>query len=487
MEKDSQTSAIATRTSAAANPETLKFKKILDHLLDVVCTATENGEFVSVHGACESRWGYKPEELVGRSFSELVCEEDRAKTLEIIQHLVAGQAITNFENCYRHKNGKKVSIHWSATWDEETRLIYAIARDITERKIAEEQVIKEKDLSDSIINSLPGVFYLYDSSGKFIRWNKNFETVTGYSGEEISRMHPLDFFEGEEKTLLQQRIGAVFETGESSVEANFINRKKERIPYYFTGVLINYEDKPCLIGAGIDIRERKKAEAELTATNEQLRSLSSYLQRVREEERINIAREIHDELGQQLTGLKMDMYWLNKKIASEDPSIDEKIKGITALIDETVKSVRRISSNLRPSILDDLGLLAALEWHSEEVEKRAQIKVNFETNMTDKDLPVAIATGIFRIYQEALTNAVRHSNAKEINSSLILIGDELVLKIKDNGIGMDLTTPSRSRSFGLLGIKERTFALGGKFDLKSAPGQGTQVCVSIPVTRQLRH
>jgi signal transduction histidine kinase len=295
-------------------------------------------------------------------------------------------------------------------------------------------------------------------------------------------MHPLDFFEGEERALIKARINEVFKKGESMAEACFITKAGKKIPYYFTGLAINYEDKVCLIGSGIDITERKKAEVELKATNDQLRSLSAHLQSVREEERIRIAREIHDELGQQLTGLKMDVYWLNKKLELKDEKIQEKISGIIELINETVKSVRRISSNLRPSILDDLGLIAALEWHSREVEKRSEIKVHFATHIIEQEIPVDVATGIFRIYQEALTNAVRHANAHEINSSLQISDDQLILKIKDDGRGIDPNPKGNTKSFGLIGIKERTFVMRGKFELKSEPGCGTELCISIPLS-----
>jgi PAS domain S-box-containing protein len=456
-------------------------QKILDQSLDVICTANRDGIFINTSAACNRLWGYTREELIGKPFFEFVFEEDREKTIAVTRDIISGKEITNFENCYKHKNGTLVSMHWVARWDEGSQLIYAIARDITKRKLAEQLSIKEKFLSDSVINSLPGVFYLYDQTGKFIRWNKNFETVSGYSGDEISNMHPLDFFIGEEKKLLAERIKDVFEEGESDVEACFITKDGREVPYYFTGLSINYEDKLCLIGAGIDITKRKTVEMELKASNEQLRSLSSHLQNIREEERIRIAREIHDELGQQLTGLKMDVYWLNKKLEKKDEAIQEKISGIIELIDETVKSVRRISSNLRPSILDDLGLVAALEWHSREVEKRSEIKVHFVTTLSEQAIAVDVATGIFRIYQEALTNAVRHANAHEINSSLQLIDSQLVLKIKDDGKGIDHKAKATTKTLGLIGIKERTFVLGGKYELKSGPGEGTELCISIPI------
>jgi len=469
------------KTTEALKQSEEHLQKILDQSLDVICTADDKAKFVSVSAASERIWGYQPKELIGRSFFDFVLEDDKVKTTDVMKDLISGAEVTNFENCYNHKNGGVVHMHWAARWDEKSQLIYAIARDISKRKAAEQQVKKEKTLADSVINSLPGVFYLYNQAGKFIRWNKNLEVVTGYSGDEISQMHPLDFFEGEERALVQEKIAEVFKHGESNVEAYFVNRQGEKTPYFFTGLAIDYEDKPCLMGAGVDITKRKNAEIELKASNEQLRSLASHLQSIREEERIRIAREIHDELGQQLTGLKMDVYWINKKLEKKDEAIQQKINGIIELIDETVKSVRRISSNLRPSILDDLGLIPALEWHSKEVENRSEIKVHFSTQMSEHDIPVAIATGIFRIYQEALTNAVRHSNAHEINSSLQLNNNDLILRVKDDGKGIDQFAKTNTKTLGLIGIKERTIVLGGKYEFKSEPGKGTELCISIPL------
>jgi PAS domain S-box-containing protein len=375
---------------------------------------------------------------------------------------------------------------------EERNLINLVAemlRIYFTRKTASEQLLAEKNLSDSVINSLPGVFYFFDITGKFVRWNKRFETVTGYSGDEISRMHPLDFFEGSDKVYIQSRIEEVFKAGASDAEALFVSKGKTKSPYYFTGVSIELNSLPYLLGTGIDITERKKAEEELLVSKdhlkqsyEDIRRLASNIENIREEEKIKIAREIHDELGQQLTGLKMDISWLGKKIDPKEAVLQKKLKEILHLLDETVKSIRRIASELRPGLLDDLGLIAAIEWQSQEFEKRSGIKVAFSSTGSDNAIPPRISTGL--IFQESLTNVARHAKAKTIAATLDLHADRGILQIKDDGIGFDVNEIENKKTLGLLGMKERTMMMGGQYEISSEPGRGATVLVKVPLAKE---
>ena len=604
---------------------------------------------------------------------------------------------------------------------------------ITERKKAEEQINAEKILSESIINSLPGVFYFYDQQGHFLRWNKNFELVSGYNQEEISAMHPLDFFSAEEKNFMEKKIASVFKDGNADAEADFFTKNKQKIPYYFNGYQVNFNGKVYLIGMGIDITERKKIEKDLKENEEkyrllfnkspvstwmislpsyniidvndtaiinygysreeflnmnvrdlrpaedlerfekevvpnewtknsfggkwrhlkkngeiliveivthdfklgnenarlflandvtdreraetelresesrlkdaqevakvgswetdlgslkliwsaetfrifeinpqdvqlmhseflefvhpqdreslnaafvdslkntsinsmehrivtktgiktveerwrivynekgqpiravgtcqditlrkkteeliqqsqqELRKLYAYLQNVREEERTGIAREIHDELGQQLTGLKMDSFWIMKKIGSEEALVKEKITDMIALIDGTIKTVRRISSELRPGILDDLGLLAALEWQGQEFEKRTGIKANFHSNLVNFNPGKDLSTHIFRVYQEALTNIARHSDATEVDTRIEEKEECLYLSVKDNGQGFDEEEAKAKNSLGLLGMRERALLFNGELNVESEKLKGTRITLKIPL------
>jgi len=349
-------------------------------------------------------------------------------------------------------------------------------QDITNQKLSRQRLLIEKELSDSIINSLPGIFYLFNRKGKLYRWNKNFEAVTGYTPEEIVKLHPLDFFIQSEQDNISAKIQNVFKKGHDNVEAKLLTRYQVEIPYYFNGMRITYEGEECLMGVGTDLTERIKV-------NNELRELSKSLQHASENERAFMAREIHDELGQQLTGLKMDVSWLNRKLVDTDSEIRVKISDILTLIDETVKNVRRISTRLRPRILDDLGLIAALEWQTDEFRKRSEISIEFVSNTDHIDLPTEIATGLFRIYQECLTNVSRHSGATRVECSLSLEDDILNLEIWDNGKGFEQDAISDKKTLGLLGMKERTLLMGGTYRIYSDAGKGTRIVVRVPVSK----
>ena len=211
----------------------------------------------------------------------------------------------------------------------------------------------------------------------------------------------------------------------------------------------------------------------------QLRELSDHLLNIREIERTNIAREIHDELGQQLTILKMDLSWLNQKLQKhEDASVLQKTRDALKVLNETIKSVRRIATELRPSMLDDLGLIEAMEWQSKEFEKRSGIRITFKSGIAHLPVANAIATSLFRIFQEALTNIARHANAKNVFSKLQVENNEVILTIIDDGAGFDMQTLGLKKTLGLLGMKERTLMMGGRFEINSKAGEGTTIIVT---------
>jgi len=233
-----------------------------------------------------------------------------------------------------------------------------------------------------------------------------------------------------------------------------------------------------------EITERKRAEEELKQSRERLRDLASHLQWIREEERRRIAREIHDELGQALTALKMDIHWLDHRLPKDQPLLLEKAKTMSRLVDVTVQSVRRISSELRPGLLDDLGLSAAIEWQANEFSRRTGIQCDTVSDPEDIVLDQDRSTAVFRIFQETLTNIARHANPTAVEVILKETSGKVELEVRDNGKGITEKQVSDARSFGLIGMGERVHYLGGDLRISGARNKGTTVKASIPIDKK---
>jgi len=255
-----------------------------------------------------------------------------------------------------------------------------------------------------------------------------------------------------------------------------------------------------------DITERKRFEAQLKTSQEELRKLAGHLESAREAERTRIAREIHDEFGQLLTGFKYDLAWLEKKLSAppsprpipgppdaDEPSdasspgeatraaLLEKVSAMTDLLHGMVQSVRRIAAELRPGVLDDLGLAAAVEWQSGEFQKRTGIRLHVRTALSERELPREIATALFRVFQESITNVGRHAGAKSVRVDLREAADQISLEVSDDGRGVTETDLGKAGAFGLLGMRERIAPLRGRFEIRGGPGKGTTVSITVPL------
>jgi signal transduction histidine kinase len=227
--------------------------------------------------------------------------------------------------------------------------------------------------------------------------------------------------------------------------------------------------------AGIAIEQRQ--------LEDQLRALSAHVESVREDERTGIAREIHDVLGQALTALKMDLAWLARRVTEPGTGAEplvEKLQAMSEATDEIIQQVRRISSELRPGVLDDLGLLAAIEWQAQEFEGRTGTLCAVESGVGDAHFPRDVSTALFRIFQEALTNVARHAEARHVGVRLALAGDDVSLEIRDDGRGITEAQAGNPRSLGLLGIRERARHLGGAATIVAGATGGTVVSVHVP-------
>jgi PAS domain S-box-containing protein len=234
------------------------------------------------------------------------------------------------------------------------------------------------------------------------------------------------------------------------------------------------------------LESQKRAEADLRESRDSLRELSAALQSIREEEKTRIARELHDELGQMLTALKMEAAAIASDLSPQQTDLVKRAQGMKQLIDQTVASVRRISADMRPVMLDNLGLAPTLEWLTNDIASRAGLTIDLVMPEGDLGASGDAATAIFRIVQEALTNVVRHAQATTVGVEVARAGGDVRVRVSDDGRGMSDADQRKARSFGLLGMRERAYVLGGGFNIRSERGQGTTVEATIPAFGTVR-
>ena len=326
--------------------------------------------------------------------------------------------------------------------------------------------------------------FLTDETGKFVEANQAACESLGYTKAELLRLNirEIDADPRGYEAFLKARNGQV---KQMMFEVSQRRKDGTHLPVEITGAFFTTDGQRISLAIARNITKRKQVEEQLRNSLEQLRNLSSYLQSAREQERTNIAREIHDELGQALTALKMDLSWLDKRLPEGEKQLFEKIKSMSELIHTTILTVQRILTELRPGLLDDFGLMAAIEWQAGEFQKRTGIQCEIVIENEDIILDQDRSTAIFRIFQETLTNIARHANATSVKASLKEDSRGLALEVKDNGKGITKEQVSGSRSFGLMGIRERALVFGGKVEIKGAPGKGTTVTVTMPTDKGL--
>ena len=444
-------------------------------------------KFIDVNEAAVKQYGYSKEEFLNMTAYDIRPRCDVTQFRELMENSEEGR--TDF-GIWKHvrKDGTiiKVEVRAHTILNDDKPAWLWLTNDVTERLLAEEKLkASEYQFRKVTENEMLGVSWA-TTGGKVINANSTFCTMLGYTMEELKGVH---FTELTHPDDIPKELLLVEEITRGNRDYYQIEKRYKTKNGNFIWVELSLStfrnsvnnEVEFFIGLVQNIHERKMAEEEIRKSHEELRQLSSYLETIREEERTSIAREIHDELGQQLTGLKMDISWLNKKVPKENKIVQEKIAGMLSLVDTTVKTVRRISTELRPGILDDLGLIDALQWQSHEFEKRTGITCGFNTTFKDSTFEKHLSTGIFRVFQETLTNIARHAHASEIMTHLEKIEDNIVLQVHDNGKGFNEVEIKGKKTLGLIGMKERAKMFGGNLTVQSAVGKGTKITLRVPL------
>jgi len=458
--------------------------------------------------------GYNTKELINKTFSKFIHPEDRQRVMNYFQNRLRGKEVPQYYT-FRIID-KKGRIRWLRSsvviigWESKPASL-AFVSDVTELKQTEEALIESKKRYKSLYSmmrlmcdNVPDLIWAKDLKKRFIFTNKaicekllnvkDTDEPIGktdmYFANRGRKNHPEnpqyhtfgEICKKSDTVVMKSKKSQRFDEF-GNVKGKYLFLDVHKAPFWDEqGKLIG------TVGCGRDVtkekrleEEQKRVSEELLNSHEVLRNLSAHLQSVREEERTHISREIHDELGQALTALKMDLYWLNNKLPTDQKPLIKKTKSMLRLLDKTIQSVKRISTDLRPGLLDDLGLVAAIEWQAGEFQNRTGIKCKLSFTPDDIFIDQDMATALFRIFQETLTNVARHAKASSVRVNLKLENRTVMLQVKDDGIGITEAQISDARSLGLIGMRERVHPFGGKVAIRAKKDKGTTLTVTIPM------
>jgi two-component system sensor histidine kinase UhpB len=357
-----------------------------------------------------------------------------------------------------------------------------------ERKRAEVELRRSEIFLESIVENIPDMIFVKDARElRFVRFNKAGEELLGHARRNLIGKSDYDFFPADEADFFTRADRDVLRNREVlDIPEEPILTKGKGLRYLHTKKIpfLDENDHPLyLLGISEDITERKRAENELQRSFELLRTLSQRLEVVREQERTRIARELHDELGVRMTCMKMDLSRLLAMMREPlfpREKMEEKIRSMGTEVDTTIAEVQRLASELRPGLLDDLGLVAAIEWQCQDFERRSGIRCFCEASFDEIKISPSRATAAFRICQEALINVARHAKATFVRVLVKESGDDVLIEIQDNGQGIPAEKVNEAGSLGLLGMKERSMAIGGRLEIAGWPGKGTTVTLRFP-------
>lgn len=458
------------------------------------------GRLVNVSDYWSDALGYRDEEVIGRKLTDFLTPASRrhAEAEVLPQFFRTGQA-KDVSYQFVKKNGEVVNVLLSAIAerDDQGRIVKSLAVlvDVTALKRTEEELRRaQQKLSEysrdlerqvrqrtreitSFLKYTPAVVYMKDVEGRYIMVNSRFEELFNLSTEQVwgNTVHE----------LFPKEIARQFsQSDQMVVQAKRPVQVEERIPHEegfntYLSVrfpIINENGQVSRIcGIMVNITDLKMAQ-------EKLRLLSGSIMEGQEAERRAIARELHDELGQVLTALRIDAVWLRERLKGLDPKAEDRAQNMCAIIDHTISEVRNIATRLRPPALEDLGLVDALEWHTSDFEKHTGIACVFNWDQVPEvDGHTAIAA--YRVAQEALTNVARHSGATSVDVALLGDNGRLTLSVTDNGLGFAAQQLSEREGLGIAGMRERASLAGGSLSINSQPGRGTEVRLVLPLAR----
>ena len=470
--------------SAALGASEARYRTLVEVSPDAMyIISDERFVFVNAHAA-RLYGAASAQDLIGRRILDLIHPDARPLIAERIARLDRGEPLSRIETRILRLDGSIVDVEAASTpfQYEGKPAFQAVVRDITDRRRAERLLEESEARLAKMIDASPEAITIASvEDGTFILVNPAGERLCGYTSDELigSSALELGFYADPEE---RRRIVADLQRDEvvHGREIRLRRKNGEIRDMLASAALIDFRGRKLILFQGIDITERKSAEKALREHEELLRELSAHHDSVREGERAHIAREIHDELGQALTALRMDLSVLAMKFGHTVPPIQEQVRELKSQVDAIIRVVRDVATALRPAALD-LGILAGIEWLAEEFRRRSGIPCTVSVAGRDIALGEARSIVLFRIVQESLTNVSRHARAHKVEILLDRDAEFVRLDVQDDGVGFGRESRHGARTYGLLGMKERALMLGGELRITSAHGHGTRVSVCIPV------
>ena len=466
-----------------------KHRSLVANLNDIVCTADASGNITYISHQVESIAGYKPSELIGGPFLRLVHPEDLAGALEVWQGCREGKVGTT-ECRVLVKNGRYRFARQSFRPQFEDGQFVgatAILTDVTEQHEAESALREREEEFRTLFELSRDAIALVRPDGTFVDVNQAWLDLFGFSREELPGITAYTVHENpaERDAVFLKELR---ETGGiTDAERRF--RKKDGTVMDCLCNIVARRDETGAITAiqssTWDITESKRARRELQESRDNLNELHAYLVNSRESERAAIARELHDQTSQALNALRLDLSDVRQRLVRGESIGPASLDRMVELVDNISGDVRRLSSNLRPGVLDDLGLSAAIEWNVQEFASWTGLRASLHLSADDSSIAPDCATTLFRVLRELLSNVVRHARASALSVSLFNRGESLVLTVTDDGHGITDEELASKESLGIISIRERVNLFGGSVVIRGESGKGTTAEVTIPTQPRL--
>lgn len=465
-----------------------RYRDLVENSRELICTHDLEGKILSVNRAAQELFGYELHEFIGgKNIRDILALRVRDRFDDYMQRILTGGGTSGTMLIETRYGEHRLLEYYNSLRTEGVAapIVRGIARDITEKRRAETALRESEERYRELFENSKDAVYVHDMTGVYVSINRAAEKLSGYRRDEIIGRHFSKFMTPEYARQVQRQLQKKLETGaETTYEIEVITKKGKHVPVEISSRLIFEHGLPVGVqGCVRDISERKKAQ-------EAARNYSRRVIEAQEAERRRISRELHDQVGQILTAVKMNLHALQHTCSERETlsSIADNLK----VIDEAVDQVRDLSVDLRPLLLDDLGLVVALRWYLDRQTKNCGVTAKFVSGSLDEDdrFSSELETACFRIVQEGVTNIVRHARASRISVRLERVLSDLILLITDDGAGFDArllrSGTAGSATLGLRGMEERAQAVGGTITIDSAPALGTEICARLPIKGEKR-